>query len=185
MVRPGLLLSEQLTLPYTTAWGKCEIFLTKIPSLKNQQGNRDPYIIHLNIALYMVISLYLGGKSHVSNGCKMYLLRSPGEKNDSFPPHGSSEARSSASVQAGASRSPRLAPDGATLLLADEVRVQASASAASHFQGKPTGETRPFRRPFKRKTRRKATPPKKEDKGKMSLIRFIKGLKNNPRKTTN
>ena len=30
--------------------------------------NRDPYIIHLNIALYMVGSLYFGGKSHVSNG---------------------------------------------------------------------------------------------------------------------
>ena len=25
----------------------------------------------------MVVSLYFGGKSHVSNGCKMYLLRSP------------------------------------------------------------------------------------------------------------
>ena len=43
------------------------------------QGNRDPYIIHLNIALSMVVSPYFGGKSHVSNGCKMYLLRSPGE----------------------------------------------------------------------------------------------------------
>ena len=38
---------------------------------------RDPYIIHLNIALYMAGSLYLGGKSQVLNGCKMYLLRSP------------------------------------------------------------------------------------------------------------
>ena len=28
----------------------------------------DPYIIHLNIALPMVGSLYFGGKSHVSNG---------------------------------------------------------------------------------------------------------------------
>ena len=28
---------------------------------------RDPYIIYL----------YFGGKSHVSTGCKMYLLRSP------------------------------------------------------------------------------------------------------------
>ena len=39
--------------------------------------NRDPYIIHLNIALEIVISFYFGGKSCVSNGCKMYLLRSP------------------------------------------------------------------------------------------------------------
>ena len=38
---------------------------------------RDPYIIHLNIALYMVVSLYFDGKSHVSNGCNIYLLRSP------------------------------------------------------------------------------------------------------------
>ena len=30
--------------------------------------NRDPYIIHLKIALSMVVSLYFGGKSHVSNG---------------------------------------------------------------------------------------------------------------------
>ena len=30
--------------------------------------NRDPYIIHLNIALQMVVSLYFGGTSHVSNG---------------------------------------------------------------------------------------------------------------------
>ena len=30
--------------------------------------SRDPYIIHLNIALSMVVSLYFGGKSHVSNG---------------------------------------------------------------------------------------------------------------------
>ena len=27
----------------------------------------DPYIVHLNIALSMVVSLYFGGKSHVSN----------------------------------------------------------------------------------------------------------------------
>ena len=30
--------------------------------------NRDPYIIHLKIALSMVVSPYFGGKSHVSNG---------------------------------------------------------------------------------------------------------------------
>ena len=30
--------------------------------------SRDPYIIHLNIALQLVVSLYFGGKSHVSNG---------------------------------------------------------------------------------------------------------------------
>ena len=36
--------------------------------------SRDPYIIHLNIALYMVVSLYFGG---VSNGQSVYLLRSP------------------------------------------------------------------------------------------------------------
>ena len=31
--------------------------------------NRDPYIIHLNTALYMAVSLYSGGKKqHVSNG---------------------------------------------------------------------------------------------------------------------
>ena len=30
--------------------------------------NRDPYFMHLNIALYMVVSLYFGRKSHVSNG---------------------------------------------------------------------------------------------------------------------
>ena len=29
---------------------------------------RDPYIIHGNIALSMVVSLYFAGKSHVSNG---------------------------------------------------------------------------------------------------------------------
>ena len=29
--------------------------------------SRDPYIIHLNIALEMVVSLYFGGKNHVSN----------------------------------------------------------------------------------------------------------------------
>ena len=29
---------------------------------------RDPYIIHLNIALYMVVPLYFGGKSNASNG---------------------------------------------------------------------------------------------------------------------
>ena len=33
--------------------------------------NRDPWIIHLNIALYMVVSLYFGGKSHVSTGQKV------------------------------------------------------------------------------------------------------------------
>ena len=27
----------------------------------------------------MVVSFYFGGKSHVSNGCKMYLLRTPAE----------------------------------------------------------------------------------------------------------
>ena len=31
--------------------------------------NRDPCIIHLNIALQMVGSLYFGGQSHVSNKC--------------------------------------------------------------------------------------------------------------------
>ena len=36
---------------------------------------RDPYIIHLNIALHMVVSLYFGGKGHVSNG-QNDLLRS-------------------------------------------------------------------------------------------------------------
>ena len=30
--------------------------------------SRDPYVIHLNISLSMVDSLYFGGKSHVSNG---------------------------------------------------------------------------------------------------------------------
>ena len=37
-------------------------------SLPNRSLSRDPYIIHLNIALQMVVSLYFGGKSHVSNG---------------------------------------------------------------------------------------------------------------------
>ena len=41
------------------------------------QDHRDPYIIHLNIALHMVVSLYFGGKSHVSNGQNV-SLRSPG-----------------------------------------------------------------------------------------------------------
>ena len=30
--------------------------------------NRNPYIIHLNIALSMVVSPYFGGKKHASNG---------------------------------------------------------------------------------------------------------------------
>ena len=30
--------------------------------------SRDPYIVHLNIALSMVVSPYLCGRSHVSNG---------------------------------------------------------------------------------------------------------------------
>ena len=38
------------------------------PSRFKGNYNRDHYIIHLNIALQMVVSLYLGGKSHVSNG---------------------------------------------------------------------------------------------------------------------
>ena len=29
--------------------------------------NRDPYIVHLNIALYMMVSPYFGGKKHVLN----------------------------------------------------------------------------------------------------------------------
>ena len=33
-----------------------------------QPYNRDPYIIHLNIALSMVVSPYFWGNSHVSNG---------------------------------------------------------------------------------------------------------------------
>ena len=37
---------------------------------------RDPYIIHLNIALSMVVSLDFGGKNMFQKG-KMYLLRSP------------------------------------------------------------------------------------------------------------
>ena len=41
--------------------------------------NRDPYIIHLSIALSMVVSPYFGGKSHVSNLGKKYFLRSPVE----------------------------------------------------------------------------------------------------------
>ena len=39
-------------------------------------------IIHLNIALSMMVSLYFGGNSHVSNGFNMYLLRSPVEDGD-------------------------------------------------------------------------------------------------------
>ena len=35
--------------------------------------NRDPYIVHLNIALSMVVSLYFGGKSHASNGQNVSL----------------------------------------------------------------------------------------------------------------
>ena len=34
---------------------------------------RDPHVIHLNIALSMVVSLYFGGKSHVSNGQNVYF----------------------------------------------------------------------------------------------------------------
>ena len=34
---------------------------------------RDPYIIHLNIALSMAVSLCFGGKSHVSNGQNVYF----------------------------------------------------------------------------------------------------------------
>ena len=46
--------------------------------------NRDPYIIHLNIALYMVVSLYFGGKSNMFQMGKMYLLRSPAKPPDHF-----------------------------------------------------------------------------------------------------
>ena len=35
---------------------------------KPNNENRDPNIIHLNIAFQMVVSLYFGGESHVSNG---------------------------------------------------------------------------------------------------------------------
>ena len=35
---------------------------------------RDPDIIHLNIALKMVVSLYFAGQSHVSNGCNMEIF---------------------------------------------------------------------------------------------------------------
>ena len=40
--------------------------------LKSQHASkiRDPYIIHLNIALSMVVSLFCCGKKHVSNGQK-------------------------------------------------------------------------------------------------------------------
>ena len=34
------------------------------PNTQGVSFSRDPYIIHLNIALYMVVSLYFGGKSH-------------------------------------------------------------------------------------------------------------------------
>ena len=37
---------------------------------------RDPYIIHLNIALYMVVSLILVDKTMFQTG-NMYLFRSP------------------------------------------------------------------------------------------------------------
>ena len=33
----------------------------------------------------MAVSLYFGGKSHVSNGCKMYLVRSPAEFRSLLP----------------------------------------------------------------------------------------------------
>ena len=36
--------------------------------------NRDTYIIHLNMALSMAVSLYFGGTSHVSNGCKRLIF---------------------------------------------------------------------------------------------------------------
>ena len=42
----------------------------------SQTGILTLYIL-LNIALSMVVSLYVGGKSHISNGCTMCLLRSP------------------------------------------------------------------------------------------------------------
>ena len=49
------------------------------PSLWQECGNLDKQgsgcIIHLNIA-----SLSFGGKSHASNGCKTYLLRSPDKR---------------------------------------------------------------------------------------------------------
>ena len=64
--------SAKSALPW--AKGRCK----KKPLMGNMAANfnRDPYIIHLNIALQMVVFLYFGGKSHVSNG-QMYLLRSP------------------------------------------------------------------------------------------------------------
>ena len=37
-------------------------------SYRDSNFYRDPYIVHLNIALSMVVSRYFGGKSHVSNG---------------------------------------------------------------------------------------------------------------------
>ena len=36
--------------------------------MKNRHFNRDPYIIQLNIALQMVVSIYFAGKSNVLNG---------------------------------------------------------------------------------------------------------------------
>ena len=47
---------------------------------------REPYILHLNIALSMVVSPDFAGKRHVSNGCKTYLLRSPVGLFPIYPP---------------------------------------------------------------------------------------------------
>ena len=42
--------------------------------------NRDPYIVHLNIATceWWCPFILVLKKQHVSNGCQMYHLRSPG-----------------------------------------------------------------------------------------------------------
>ena len=46
---------------------RCLLNLRLHSSPRDWLLNRDPYIIHLSIALNMLVSLYLGGKSHVSN----------------------------------------------------------------------------------------------------------------------
>ena len=46
--------------------------------------NRDPCTIHLNIALQMEVSLYFGGRSHVSNGQNV-SFKEPCSKKSSKP----------------------------------------------------------------------------------------------------
>ena len=61
---------------------------------KASHMNRDPYILHLNIATckWWFPTLLWCGKSHVSNGCKMYFVRSPDEQLRNIDPLESSKA---------------------------------------------------------------------------------------------